>query len=71
MKYFGGSVIFSVDDIKMITKTVNEIWDESFKLNKDFLVRNEIESYHYLPFGARDDRSSLFCLLKKNNTVTF
>lgn len=69
MKYLGGSVIFSVDDMKMITKTVKEIWDESFKLNKNFLIRNEIEGYDYLPFG--DDRADLFCQLKKGKTVTF
>lgn len=56
MKYLGGSITFSVDDMKMITKTVKEIWNESFKLNKDFLIRNEIESYDYLPF-AREFRS--------------
>lgn len=71
MKYFDGSVIFSVDDMKMITKTVKRIWNESFKLNKDFLIRNEIESYDYLPFGFGDDRADLFCQLKKGKTVTF
>ena len=71
MKYFDGSVIFSVDDMKMITKTVKRIWKESFKLNKDFLIRNEIESYDYLPFGFGDDRADLFCQLKKGKTVTF
>ena len=71
MKYFDGSVIFSVDDMKMITKTVKRIWNESFKLNKDFLIRNEIESYDYLPFGFGDDRADLFCQLKKDKTVTF
>lgn len=71
MKYLGGSVIFSVDDIKIITKTVKEIWDESFKLNKDFLIRNKIESYDCLPFGFGDDRADLFCQLKKGKTVTF
>lgn len=71
MKYFDGSITFSVDDMKIITKTIKEIWDESFKLNKDFLVRNEIDHYHYLPFGFRDDRADLFCQLKKGNTVTF
>lgn len=71
MEYFGGSVTFSVDDMKMITKIVKEIWNKSFKLNKDFLIRNKIESYYYLPFGFRDDRADLFCQLKKNNTVTF
>lgn len=69
MKYLGGSITFSVDDMKMITKTVKEIWNESFKLNKDFLIRNEIESYDYLPFG--DDRADLFCQLKKGKIVTF
>lgn len=69
MKYLGGSVIFSIDDMKIITKTVKEIWNESFKLNKDFLIRNEIESYDYLPFG--DDRADLFCQLKKGKVVTF
>lgn len=71
MKYLDGSVIFSVDDIKIITKTVKEIWDESFKLNKDFLIRNKIESYDCLPFGFGDDRADLFCQLKKGKTVTF
>ena len=71
MKYFDGSVIFSVDDMKMITKTVKRIWNESFKLNKDFLIRNEIERYDYLPFGFGDDRADLFCQLKKGKTVTF
>lgn len=71
MEYFSGSMTFSVDDMKMITKTVKEIWDKPFKLDKDFLIRNKIESYHYLPFGSADDRSSLFCQLKKGNTVTF
>lgn len=71
MKYFDGSVIFSVDDMKMITKTVKRIWNESFKLNKDFLIRNKIESYDYLPFGFGDDRADLFCQLKKGKTVTF
>ncbi len=71
MKYLGGSVIFSVDDIKIITKTVKEIWDESFKLNKDFLIRNKIESYDCFPFGFGDDRADLFCQLKKGKTVTF
>lgn len=69
MKYLGGSITFSVDDMKLITKTVKEIWNESFKLNKDFLIRNEIEGYDYLPFG--DDRADLFCQLKKGKTVTF
>lgn len=71
MKYFDGSVIFSVDDMKMIIKTVKRIWNESFKLNKDFLIRNEIESYDYLPFRFGDDRADLFCQLKKGKTVTF
>lgn len=70
MKYFDGSVIFSVDDMKMITKTVKEIWDKPFKLNKDYLIRNEIESYDYFPFRFRDDRDDLF-QLKKGKTVTF
>lgn len=69
MQYFSGSITFSADDMKIITKTVKEIWDESFKLNKDFLIRNEIEDYGYLPFG--NDRYDLFCQLKKGNTVTF
>ena len=69
MKYLGGSITFSVDDMKLITKSVKEIWNESFKLNKDFLIRNEIEGYDYLPFG--DDRADLFCQLKKGKTVTF
>lgn len=71
MKYFSGSVIFSVDDMKMITKTVKEIWDESFKLNKDYLIRNKIEGYGYFPFSSEDDRADLFCQLEKNKTVTF
>ncbi len=71
MKYLGGSVIFSVDDMKMITKTVKEIWDESFKLNKDFLIRNKIENYGYFPFGSEDDGGDLYCQLKKGKTVTF
>ena len=71
MKYLGGSVIFSVDDMKMITKTVKEIWDESFKLNKDFLIRNEIGSYDCLPFGFGDDRVVLFCQLEEGKVVTF
>lgn len=71
MKYLGGSVIFSIDDMKIITKTVKEIWDESFKLNKDFLIRNEIESYDYLPFGFEDDRVVLFCQLEEGKVVTF
>ena len=70
MKYFDGSVIFSVDDMKMITKTVKEIWDKPFKLNKDYLIRNEIESYDYFPFRFRDDRDDLF-QLKKGKTVIF
>lgn len=69
MQYFGDSIIFSTDDMKMITKTVKEIWDESFKLNKDFLIRNRIEGYGQLPFGI--DRYDLFCQLEKNKTVTF
>ena len=71
MKYFNGSVIFSIDDLKIITKTINAIWNQSFKLNKDFLIRNEIESYRQLPFGFKDDRADLFCKLKKDQTVTF
>jgi hypothetical protein len=71
MKYFDGSITFSVDDMKIITKTIKEIWDESFKLNKDYLIRNKIESYDYLPFEFRDDRDDLFCQLKKGKTVTF
>lgn len=69
VKYFDGSVTFSVDDMKMITKTVKEIWDKPFKLNKDFLIRNKIENSHCLPFG--DDRDDLFCQLKRNKTATF
>lgn len=71
MKYFIGSVIFSVDDMKMITKTVKEIWNESFKLNKDFLIRNKIGSYDCLPFGFGDDRVVLFCQLEEGKVVTF
>lgn len=71
MKYFDGSITFSVDDMKIITKTIKEIWDESFKLNKDYLIRDKIESYDYLPFEFRDDRDDLFCQLKKGKTVTF
>lgn len=70
MKYLGGSITFSVNDMKMIIKTVKEIWDKPFKLNKDFLIRNEIESYDYFPFRFRDDRDDLF-QLKKGKTVTF
>ena len=69
MQYYGDSITFSVDDMKLITKTVKEIWNESFKLNKDFLIRNEIEGYGYLQFG--DDRADLFYQLKKGKTVTF
>lgn len=71
MKYFGGSVTFLVDDMKMIIKTIKAIWNQSFKLNKDFLIRNKIESYHQLPFGLKDDRADLFCKLEKNQTVSF
>ena len=70
MKYFDGSITFSVNDMKMIIKTVKEIWDKPFKLNKDYLIRNEIESYDYFPFRFRDDRDDLF-QLKKGKTVTF
>lgn len=70
MKYLGGSITFSVNDMKMIIKTVKEIWDKPFKLNKDYLIRNEIESYDYFPFRFRDDRDDLF-QLKKGKTVTF
>ena len=70
MKYFDGSITFSINDMKMIIKTVKEIWDKPFKLNKDFLIRNEIESYDYFPFRFRDDRDDLF-QLKKGKTVTF
>lgn len=70
MKYLGGSITFSVNDMKMIIKTVKEIWDKPFKLNKDYLIRNEIESYDYFPFRFRDDRDDLFHL-KKGKTVTF
>ena len=69
MHYFGDSIIFSADDMKIITKTVKEIWDGSFKLNKDFLIRNEIEGYYHLPFG--NDRYDLFCQLERSKTVTF
>lgn len=69
VKYLGGSVIFSADDIKMITKTIKEIWDKPFKLNKDFLIRNKIKESHCLPFG--DDRDDLFWQLKRNKTATF
>lgn len=71
MQYFDGSVIFSVDDMKMITKTVKEIWDKPFKLNKDYLIRNKIERYYYLPFGSENDRADLFCQLERNKTATF
>ena len=70
MKYFDGNITFSVNDMKMIIKTVKEIWDKPFKLNKDYLIRNEIESYDYFPFRFRDDRDDLF-QLKKGKTVTF
>lgn len=70
MKYLGGSITFSVNDMKMIIKTVKEIWDKPFKLNKDYLIRNKIESYDYFPFRFRDDRDDLF-QLKKGKTVTF
>ena len=69
MKYFDGCIIFSIDDMKMITKTVKEIWDKPFKLNKDFLIRNEIKNSNCLPFG--DDRDDLFCQLERNKTVAF
>lgn len=71
MKYFDGSVTFSVDDMEMITKTIKEIWNKSFKLNKDFLIRNKIECCYYLPFEFKDDRDDLFCQLNENKTVTF
>lgn len=70
IQYYGDSITFSVDDMKNITKTVKEIWDKPFKLNKDYLIRNEIESYDYFPFRFRDDRDDLF-QLKKGKTVTF
>lgn len=70
MKYFDGSITFSINDMKMIIKTVKEIWDKPFKLNKDYLIRNEIESYDYFPFRFRDDRDDLF-QLKKGKTVIF
>lgn len=70
MQYYGGSITFSINDMKMIIKTVKEIWDKPFKLNKDYLIRNEIESYDYFPFRFRDDRDDLF-QLKKGKTVTF
>lgn len=69
VKYFDGCVAFSKDDIKMITKSIKEIWDKPFKLNKDFLIRNKIENSHCLPF--RDDNDDLFCQLKRNKTATF
>ena len=69
VKYFDGSIIFSINDMKMITKTIKEIWDKPFKLNKDFLIRNKIENSHYLPFG--DDRDDLFWQLKRNKTAAF
>ena len=69
VKYFDGCVAFSINDMKMITKTVKEIWDKTFKLNKDFLIRNKIENSHYLPFG--DDRDDLFWQLKRNKTAAF
>lgn len=69
MQYYDDSITFSVDDMKMITKTEKEVWNESFKLDKDFLIRNKIESYHYLPFGI--DRYDLFCQLERNKTVVF
>lgn len=70
MKYFDSSITFSVNDMKMIIKTVKEIWDKPFKLNKDYLIRNKIESYDYFPFRFRDNRDDLF-QLKKGKTVTF
>lgn len=70
MKYFDSSITFSVNDMKMIIKTVKEIWDKPFKFNKDYLIRNKIESYDYFPFRFRDDRDDLF-QLKKGKTVTF
>lgn len=70
IQYYGDSITFSVDDMKNITKTVKEIWDKPFKLNKDYLIRNKIESYDYFPFRFRDDRDDLF-QLKKGKTVTF
>lgn len=69
VKYFDGSIIFSIDDMKIITKTVKEIWDKPFKLNKDFLIRNEIKNSNCLPFG--DDRDDLFCQLERNKTAAF
>lgn len=69
VKYFDGSIIFSIDDMKMITKTVKEIWDKPFKLNKDFLIRNKIENSYCLPFW--DDSADLFCQLERNKTATF
>lgn len=71
MQYFDGSITFSVDDMKMITKTIKVIWNKSFKLNKDFLIRNKIESYCCIPFRFKDDRAVLFCKLKKDQTVAF
>lgn len=70
MKYFDSSITFSVNDMKMIIKTVKEIWNKPFKLNKDYLIRNKIESYDYFPFRFRDNRDDLF-QLKKGKTVTF
>lgn len=69
MGYFGGSVIFSADDMEIIIKIVKEIWDKPFKLNKDFLIRNKIENFYCLPFG--NNRNDLFCQLERNKTVTF
>ena len=68
MKYFDSSITFSVNDMKMIIKTVKEIWDKPFKLNKDYLIRNKIESYDYFPFRFRDDRDDLFPVKERQNS---
>lgn len=67
--YFDGSIAFSKDDMKMIIKTVKEIWNESFKLNKDFLIRSGIKNYHCLPFG--NNREVLFHQLENDKTIIF
>lgn len=69
MKYLGGSITFSVNDMKMIIKTVKEIWDKPFKLNKDFLIRSGIKNYHCLPFG--NNREVLFHQLENDKTIIF
>lgn len=67
--YFDGSIAFSKDDMKMIIKTVKEIWNESFKLNKDFLIRSGIKNYYCLPFG--NNREVLFHQLENDKTIIF